>query len=176
MLRVTECIRLCGLMDLERADEFALKRGEYVHKAIKAFCRGTLVEESIDAEHVAPRLESFRAWLRQSGAKVADTELEVYNEAMGYRGTLDALVSVNGRLYVVDWKNGAAQAWHGLQVGGYAMAWVAEHGGPTPARANLYLDSEGKPATFVERKDRADFDVWKAVITLANFKVRHGLA
>lgn len=169
MLRVTEAIKLCGLMDLEFVDEFAMKRGEYVHKAIKAFCRGTLIEETVDPEHVAPRLESFRAWLRQSGAKMLETELHVVNEAMGYQGTLDGLVEVGGFQYICDWKNGAAQSWHPYQLALYAMAFLAERPTAKPPllRANVYLDPDGKPAKFVERKDRRDFDRAKAIVTVA---------
>ena len=167
MIHVTEAIKLCGLTDDEWIDNFALARGTAVHQAIDLEIRGTLDEASIDPEHVASRLASFRAWRAQANPTFDVTELEVRHETMGYRGRLDAVAAIDGKLYIVDWKNGSPQNWHRYQLALYAMALADMRREPTDRRACVYLHADGKPAKFVSYSDRSDFERAKAIITVA---------
>ncbi len=176
VLRVTEAIKLCGLIDDEWANEFALKRGTYVHEVTALDDLGDLDERSVDPVHVFPHLESYRLWRDLQKPEILRVEYEVANEAMGYRGRLDRLLKLHGLLYVVDIKSGAPSDWHPYQTALYAMAYAAEHGGATPARACLYTRSDAKIAKFEVHKDRRDFERAKALITVAHLKRELGYA
>jgi len=185
LMHVTEAIRLCGLSDMEYVPEIALERGNAVHAAIALDCGlrpdGTIAAESqldeasVDPVHVAPRLASFRRWRACANPRIIACERAVSYPAMAYCGRLDLVVQVSlGADTIIDVKNGAAANWHPYQTALYALAWVAEHGGATPARGCLYLDSQGGPAKWIKHTDRRDCERAKAIITVAYMRKEGG--
>ena len=184
MLRVTRALELAGLVDTEWCTDAGLKRGTAVHEAVRLDIKKDLDEASLHPE-VAPRLESWRAYLRESGAIVEASELEVVHAPMLYAGRLDLLLWIKKpsdnefKLYVVDLKCGPEAPSHRIQLAAYAMAWAAVwghlYGQPAPRRAGLYLQPDGKAARSVEFDDRRDFETWKGVLSVAHFRMKHGL-
>jgi len=171
MLRVTEALSLVGLIDTTFLTEHGRDRGTAVHETIALDCRGDLDEDSVDPE-VRPYLESWRRYQRESGDAfvVLESECEVTHGGFGYVGHIDLIVKcLAAPRLILDLKCGAPARWHRLQLAGYALADADMTRGPTAARGCLYLDGEGKAAKFVKYGDRRDFDLFKAVITLAHF-------
>ena len=76
-----------------------------------------------DAEPFFPALE---AWFARYAPTLRTAEAVIINETLGFGGTFDAIVAVDGVDYLVDWKtrgNGhRVDALEALQLGGYAMA------------------------------------------------------
>ncbi len=171
LLRVTNVIKLNGLIDESFSNEAAMLRGTYAHEACALDVKGDLDEASID-ESVMPFVESERIFRREVQPKTHAQELKVVNEAMGYKGTLDWECCFKDSNWILDRKTGLAASWHRYQVALYALAWAAQNPGqPMPRRAALYLSHEGKRPNFVEFTDRRDFDRAKALVTVAYIKL-----
>lgn len=182
MLRVTEALKLAGLIDTEWLTEEGALRGTAAHAATALDDRQDLVEESVHPE-VRPLLESWRLFRRQTGLVVLHVELEVEHRAMGYAGRLDRIVQFpeRPRPTLLDLKSGASDHWHPAQTAGYSLAYgdmiVAEKLRPLssdgrslllPERGCVYLQADGSPARFVPHRDRFDFDLFRAAVTLAH--------
>lgn len=81
----------------------ATELGELVHKACEAYAL-TGQRPEVDPE-VQPFLESFDAWLQRFGPSYQATEVAVYHPELGYAGTLDALLTIDGVRYIADYKS-----------------------------------------------------------------------
>lgn len=170
MLRVTQILKTCGLIDDEWSSEEAMLRGTYVHEACALDNAGRLNDETLDPI-IAPYVQSYRVWLVEMEPELLATEEEVRYEAMGYLGHLDLRIRLRGRHIVVDLKTGGPAPWHRFQLALYALAWAAQNPEqPLPGRAALYLSKDGARPTFVEFTDRKDFDRAKALVTVAYIK------
>lgn len=81
----------------------AMELGELVHKACEEYAL-TGKRPEVDPE-VRPFLESFDGWLQRFGPSYQATEVAVYHPELGYAGTLDALLTIDGVRYIVDYKS-----------------------------------------------------------------------
>jgi hypothetical protein len=171
VLRVTEAIAACGLVDTTWMTDLGRDRGSAVHLATALDDAGDLDETSVH-EMVAPYLESWRRFRRETGIKIVATELEVRHDAMRYVGHLDRIVRWPARpeaLCVLDLKTGAPARWHAIQTALYALAYASKQGSPTPERGAVYLHDDGRAATYRPHRSRRDYDVAKSVVTLAHW-------
>ncbi len=176
MLRVTEILRLNGLVDLQWLTDHARDKGSAVHLATELDDRGDLDEASVHPE-VAGRLESWRRFKRESGVVIEEIESPIEHVAMGYRGTPDRVVLWVGSRWIFDLKPPSKIPAHRLQLCGYVMGWAAMQPGiASPRRATVHLQDDGSAARVEEYTDRRDFDVWKGAVSVAHFKVNHGLS
>lgn len=170
MLRVSEALRLAGLVDTEWLTPEGAKRGTYTHEATALDDAGR-IDPTWSHPEITPRLESWRRFRRESGLAVEAVELEVVHHAMRYAGRLDRIARfpADTRPTLIDIKNGAKAAWHRIQTALYALAWCAQTGEATPKRGAVYLKADGRSAVFVPHDDRTDFEVARHVIGLAGF-------
>ena len=162
-MRVTELIRACGLMDLTWCTQEALDRGTAVHLACELDDRGDLDESSVDPV-IMPYLMGWRKFKREMEPQILSIEEEVEHPA--YKGRLDRRLILNAREGIGDIKSGPPADWIALQLAGYAMCFDRPL-----ARWAIHLSADGK-YKLIEHSDRKDFDVWKACVTLANWKAR----
>lgn len=80
----------------------ATELGTLVHEACEAYAlSGTRPE--VDAE-VEPFLDQFDAWLQRFGPSYQATEVAVYHPELGYAGTADAFLTIDGVRYIGDYK------------------------------------------------------------------------
>lgn len=176
---VSEIIAAAGLSDMTWVSEEALKRGSYVHEAIEFHTQGDLKEDGLDPKLLG-YVNAWKAFERESGFRVLkhegvwQSEIRKFHPLYRYAGTIDHLGMIGDRLFVVDVKSGEPDYWHAWQLAGYAMLFDLPAGSQRPLRANVYVRPDGS-YRFVERKDRADFDVFKAAITIAQTRIAHGL-
>lgn len=87
---------------LEAAREF----GQHVHRAVELDSKGELDEDSLDpalAEYVA----GWRKFISDRNATVLASEVRVASNRLSFAGTLDSLVEIAGRTWLVDVKSGA---------------------------------------------------------------------
>jgi hypothetical protein len=81
----------------------ATELGELVHQACEAYAlTGTRPE--VD-EEVQPFLEAFDGWLQRFGPSYQATEVAVYHPDLGYAGTSDAFLTIDGVRYIADYKS-----------------------------------------------------------------------
>ena len=80
----------------------ATELGEAVHAACESYAlTGTRPE--VDDE-VRPFLDQFDRWLQRFSPSYQAAELTVYHPDLGYAGTADAFLSIDGVRYIADYK------------------------------------------------------------------------
>lgn len=166
-MRVTECLKILGLIEDSWRDEHAMDRGTAVHAATAYDDEGDLDERSVTAE-IAPYLAGYRKWRREMPCEVVGKpETTVTNEALGIHGTLDRCIKLNGATYIVDIKTGAPAPWHRWQIALYRLLWALQEKQPTPLGAALYLANDGT-YRWAEYTDRKDPDRARALVIAAH--------
>lgn len=98
---------------------------------------------------VQGKLDAWSAFLRDTNIVIETAEVPVFHLQKRYAGTIDALVTLNGRTGVLDIKTGMPALWHGWQLAGYNLIALCE------ARWAVYL-SDGR-YTLREYTDLADY-------------------
>lgn len=102
---VTQILR--PLVDLSGIPSSVLERkrdlGTRVHFACQLDDEGDLDETSVE-DDVAPYLTGYRLFRRESGARVVLNEHRVADLKLMYAGTLDRVVQIDGKLWLVDLK------------------------------------------------------------------------
>jgi hypothetical protein len=172
-ISTTQALQAAGLIDYANLPPFYAERGSAVHLACEYDVKGTLDEANLDSQ-IAPYLKADREFRRLSGIVIHEQEKRFVSEVFGYAGTIDRIVTLNGRRGVLDLKAGHPAPWHGLQLASYVLGEGGPEGFDSLARWNLYLREDG---TFklVEHSEPGDFLVWQAVMAIARFKRRKGL-
>lgn len=160
--RVTEVLRDAGLVSTEWFTEEARDRGTAVHAACHYLLDGDLDRGSLDPT-VAPRLAQFERFLADAQPKIHASELEVWHEVYRYLGHLDIDLTLNGRRGVLDIKGPTESDWHGVQLAAYAATYAVPM-----ARWSLYLTDDRY--VLKERRNREDWNCFKAALTLVNWR------
>lgn len=176
LLSVTRAIKLNGLIESDWVTQEGLDMGTEFHKArhvIDSHPRG------VNLATVDPRVhgdvESYLKWKAQVRPDVVLSEEEFVCEALGLTGHPDFFAIIDGRLWIIDTKRGTKQSWHPYQTALYAILYCAKYPGePTPKRANLYMNREGKLPKFEEHADWRDFNRAKALVTVAYIHLENG--
>lgn len=168
--RVTEILAAVGLgPDLSMVPPDILlaaqKRGTAVHEAIEALAYGYLDEAAVDPE-IAPYLDAYRRFVRESGHEALASEVEVIHPAWQYVGHLDRIGWLLGRRVVLDFKTGTAMDGVEYQLAAYCAAWDAQHPTePVAGAAAVQLRDDGT-YRFHEVAIPAALPVWYAAITV----------
>lgn len=118
---VTQVLRAAGLAtDHSKTDPFYAERGTAVHEAIRLDLFGWLDDESLD-EHVRPKVETFRQIKETLGLKPLLAEQVIHSPDYGYAGTIDLVAHSDAlsKVVLLDWKTGAIEKWHELQLVAY---------------------------------------------------------
>lgn len=170
VLGVSKIIALAGLSDMTWCSEEALKRGSFVHTALEYEDQGQLDEADLDPKLLG-YVNAWRKFKTEAKATVHAIESRVFHPLYKYAGTLDRLIEIDGKTYLVDIKSGSPDSWHPIQTALYAMTFDLPAGNVRPLRAAVYVSSEGK-YSFIIHAEREDFNVAKAAITIAGFKGR----
>lgn len=155
--------------------EAARQRGTYVHEAccmddemkLPDFC---FDQASIDymGDAVAGRVTAFRKFRAITGWATILRETQFFHPS-GYCGRWDffGTMPLRGRQtkVVLDIKSGQPLKRVRLQLAGYAIGVLQEHG-DTPTRASLWLKEDGtyKLDVFDKPEHRRDFDAWRTVL------------
>lgn len=163
---VTDILAGAGLIDTQWFTDYDLSRGSAVHAATHYLDEGDLEWATVDPIIVG-RLRSYQTFLDDVKPEILAVEEPVINEALRYCGTLDRRLVIHGREGVLDIKGPARLPWQALQVSMYAACFPR-----SLARWTLHLSDDRYQ--LIEHKDRHDWDVAKAAITLVAWKERNG--
>lgn len=87
-----------------------------------------------DENNLCKALDHFKAWYRENDVEVIHLEKIVYSREYDYCGKFDALLKINGKVYMVDFKtsNPSREFLEGVypenfaQTGGYDIAFTEE--------------------------------------------------
>lgn len=120
--------------------------GTAVHEYIEATLLGDNTADAISDDETAMR-GAFHAFLNDWKPDVVITEATVRNDAVGYAGSLDAVLNIGGVNIVVDWKTGkSVHEETALQLTAYSRAEQLTNGEALPAiegGAVLHIRPEG---------------------------------
>ena len=134
-------------------------KGHKIHKAVENYLYNKDFEYDIETTKY---LEQFRKWFENNNIKVIDTEKFVVNKTIGYAGTIDLILKINGQLYIVDIKSSNyLYASHRLQLSAYKHC-----GYETAKLALLHLKEDSYD--FIDTDD--NFDVFLAVKKIFDFE------
>jgi RecB family exonuclease len=102
------------------------KVGNAVHQAVDNFNRNLPLELT---DVTAPFVAHYASALRREGIAVLSSERYVVNVAVGFGGTYDSLVEIDGELGPLDVKTGKEKQSQRLQLTGLSMGeWHGEAG------------------------------------------------
>lgn len=163
--RVTAILKEAGLIDLAFLTDEGRDRGSGVHLAIKLLCNDDLAMDSLDPR-VAPYVN---AWIRaRDELQFEPMWIERHMTSdLGYHGTPDFAGHYNGLFCIIDWKTGAYQRYHGIQLAAYAGFYADQC--RFPKRYGLYLKSN-RTYKLHEFKELTDYDAWRACLALHHWK------
>ena len=154
----------------------ALLRGELVHKLTELWDKMVALPEDILEEAKSGGLLGYvHAWAkfeREMSVEILACEVRVYHMAYRYAGTLDRIARLNGEIALLEIKTGALQPEYQLQTAAYMEAYNEGDSNKIRARFVVQLAEDG--AYHVKQhKDKADFDVFKAALTIQNWRLRY---
>lgn len=152
---------------LEAAREF----GQHVHHAVELDSKGELDEDSLDpalAEYVA----GWRKFLSDREATVLASEARVCDPRLRYAGTLDSLVSIGGKTWLIDVKSGAIPTGTvGPQTAAYLHALHACWPGAFPrAMPRGCVQLKPNDYRFVWLRDSRDWNVFLSALNIHQWR------
>ncbi|MCW5141090.1 PD-(D/E)XK nuclease family protein [Burkholderia cenocepacia] len=167
---------LAPLVDYSKVPPAALERarqlGQAVHRMTELYDL-----DDLDTDDLAPELMPYlSAWMKfraETGFVPDAIELQLYHPALRYAGTLDRTGLIRGRRAVVDIKKMLTLGpVIGVQLAAY-QELLAKNDTPVDDRYGLGLRADGS-YRLVPFADRNDWPVFLALLTLRNFKEKHG--
>ncbi len=124
------------LTDFEKINkvdlDFACWRGTQVHRATEYVDRGILdikriqeLNEIATIQHKDPKLmeyiKAYETAKKDLGFKIITSEMRLYSKKMLYAGTIDRVIQIGKKLYVMDIKTGGNFGSWGHQLEAYRM-------------------------------------------------------
>lgn len=88
-----------------------------------------------DHNHICEAIDAFIAWFKENDVEIIDIERIIYSREYDYAGRFDAILRINGKIYLIDFKtsNPSREFQEGVypenfaQLGGYDIAYTEEH-------------------------------------------------
>jgi hypothetical protein len=120
---------------VEAANEYKVRRdsgastGTDAHAMVEQFLKGTAVQSASNQE-ARNAYDAFVTWFKATKPEVINVEEVIYSSKWEYAGTYDAMLRINGKVYLTDLKttNASRKAPNGvyaenfIQLGAYAGA------------------------------------------------------
>lgn len=168
------------LLELEGIPRAALEAaahfGTHVHLACHLWDRGELDEEALDPR-LAPYLEGWKSFLRETGVVVLSSELRVAHPTLRYAGGLDKVILWKRRSketrHVLDLKSGAlVPPTVGPQTAAYREAYLTEELVCSPTRYCVHLRADGTYRLHT-LEDRADFNLFLSALNIHHWRARN---
>lgn len=148
---------------LDAAAEF----GSHVHQAVDLWNRGVLDEEDLDPA-LTPYVDGWRKFLADTQATLIASEARLACRLPGYAGTADAILTLGGRVCLVDIKTGAVPRTVGPQTAAYANAW--DEANPRHRiRRRFALALDGSSYSLRECNNPADWSVFLSALNCWRF-------
>ena len=159
--------------------EQAKRKGSTIHNGIYLLSKGITLHYSDYKQEEWLQIMRFIEFYKALKPKVIQSEYTVYDENLGYAGTLDLAIELEGGsynlgkskevelkkgIYIVDYKTGSEGYKYFAQLGSYAHAYEQLSGNDVEGTMLLYLNSNTKQGWKVEYRSRdrwlRDFEVF----------------
>ena len=124
--------------------------GTDVHTAVDQFNRGEPLSITGDT---APYVAQYAAWLRNNNVEVLGSEKYVINTEIGFGGTYDSLLRIDGELALCDVKTGKEKISQRLQLTGLSLG---EYHGEAGLEAERMPEMSGVGWILLLRPDGYD--------------------
>jgi hypothetical protein len=121
---VTQILSAVGAGWRGPSNEMALARGAALHESVRLYHAGTFdAKNQTDGwtEIVKPYFDGFTRFMADTGFKIENCEVMVFNQRLFYAGTLDLVGKLHGKTVILDLKTGNGPASAGLQLAAYTM-------------------------------------------------------
>lgn len=133
-------------------DRVGREEAERISKA--ALLRGRIIDEQVELLHTTGACEDSRISIYLNGYSFVARELPVVSEMHGYQGRLDAILRMNGRNILVDFKG--ATRWkpkkyledYRVQLGAYYGACLESGMNIDCACVILFIDGRRRPQVY----------------------------
>ena len=168
---VTEIIKAVLPVQYHGATEWHMDRGTVVHQCAAMICRGIRFthDPQIDGQ-----VQAVKTWLAMRKPEIVSVERLVWRDGpIPYAGTLDGLVMLQGRLWLIDWK-GSQSPWDQWQLGGYADA-LAHEGIEVKHGMTVLISEDGKPKESKPVDLRRARNEWKSLLNVYQMMKREGI-
>lgn len=174
---VTQILEPLQLLDgiPQAALDAAARFGSHVHQAAHLYDLGRLDEEDLD-DPLRPYLEGWKAFLRDTGAVVLESELRVIHRTLRYAGTLDKVIRIKERNCVLDLKSGAeVPPTVGPQTAAYREALLDSQPEFECSRTRYCLHLRNDETYRLHTlTDSADFNLFVSALNIARWREKHG--
>ena len=154
---VNKILEALGIKDTRWYTEEACARGKAVHDAIQYLVEDDLDEASV-APEIAPYVDAFRLFLKESGFQVQEAEIRLSSRPVSYAGTADLIGRFELGPCLVEIKTGSTPPWAKLQAAAYALCFTVP-----PQRFLLELRKNGT-YRLRECSDPDDYGIWLACL------------
>lgn len=169
---VSQVLKTVGLTrNYDGVDAFYRDRGINVHKALHYYAKGSLDEDSLDPDHIAPYVRAFKKFEAEKKYTVLSTEVPLYSRALGFAGTIDQTAGFIPKegigitdLKVTENSDKAAD----LQLCAYAHLCFENYGWWPSFRLvlELHKDESYRPIYY-----KTDPKIWSSVMDVYNWKI-----
>ena len=160
---------------LER-NEFSLIFGKATHHACRLLDEELLDWASVD-ERLVSRIRAWEKWKADYRAQIWGVEVPLGSVRHQFAGTIDRFVSIHGNdddHLILDIKTGPLKPTVALQLAAYGILYDENHKRKHRGRFAVELKADGtyrcQPYT-----DKRDYRIFQACLTVAQFKMAHGL-
>jgi hypothetical protein len=151
---VTQILMTEGFIDTSFYTEWGRDKGKLAHLCVHLDDTGELDESTVDPV-LAPYLDAYRRFKRESGFIVAASEWPLVNPTYRFAGTIDKIGTFKGiNCSIIDVKTGAVESWAAIQLAAYEILKCEPH-----KRFALQLKADGnyKLHPFTDRQDKHIF-------------------
>lgn len=145
-------------------------KGKVIHKALETINQDESLMIDLDPA-VLPYCEGYMRWYEKFEPDVIAREEYLVSHRHKYAGTADLICTIDGQLWIVDFKTGSKSIDHGLQLAAYRQAYK-EMTGKTAKTACLYLTDKTKRGwSWKEYKEPVN--TFLAAKKLFDWQVKH---
>lgn len=176
---ITEILKAEGITSYQEGNDWAMTRGQYIHRAVELFEEGTLDEESLSGG-LRNYLDSYRLWREAVNFVPQVVEVPLWHPLHKYGGTPDLIGLLNGKPHIVELKSGARRAGDRIQVGGQAelaRACIVGADREWYTGTVLYLRANGNPPGIEPISAEAmlyEMSMFKNVLAVNRWKAVNG--
>lgn len=133
--------------------------GTFVHDWIQAYIEGKNPELPVN-KLLENSVINFLAWVEQNKVKFIVSEQIIFSRKYEYAGKLDTICTINGELYLMDWKtsNRIYPLEMGAQLAAYKMAREEEFGEKYKGVGIVRIDKENGSLQIWKFEDTKIFE------------------
>jgi ATP-dependent exoDNAse (exonuclease V) beta subunit len=101
--------------------QWHMDRGTAAHELYAMLARGEDLSKYDYDQRLQPNVDAWRDWAARERPKFIEVEYQVASDRFGYAGTIDAVVQIGKRVFILDYK-ATSSARDAIQLAAYRMA------------------------------------------------------